>query len=289
MTIKHLRIFVTVCNLGSITAAANKLYLAQPSVSLAIRELEEHYGIKLFDRISKKLYITEPGKKLLNYASHIISLFDEMEKEIKNWDSSGLLRIGSSITIGNYLLPKFVQDFQKHYPNNKVQVTIDTSEKIESMVISNSIDFAFIEGIVHSTYIQYEKLMDDDLILICGPEHPLNYYNEVDIEMLKEYEFILREKGSGVREFFDSIMLLHGIEINPIWESVSTQAVIKAVSTGLGISVLPYHLVERDLKAGSIKQIEIKNVSLTRQFNIIYHKNKYLTNSMKEFINLCKI
>ncbi|GLC32015.1 LysR family transcriptional regulator [Clostridium omnivorum] len=289
MTIKHLRIFVTVCNLGSITAAANKLYLAQPSVSLAIRELEEHYGIKLFDRISKKLYITEPGKKLLNYASHIISLFDEMEKEIKNWDSSGLLRIGSSITIGNYLLPKFVQDFQKHYPNIKVQVTIDTSEKIERMVISNIIDFAFVEGIVHSTLIQYEKLMDDDLVLICGTEHPLNYYNEVDIEMLKEYEFILREKGSGVREFFDSIMLLHGIEINPIWESVSTQAVIKAVSVGLGISVLPYHLVERDLKAGSIKQIKIKNVSLTRQFNIIYHKNKYLTNSMKEFINLCKI
>ena len=105
MTIRHLRIFVAVCEEGSVTKAANKLYLAQPSVSLAISELEKFYGVKLFDRISRRLYLTDKGKQFLNYTKHIIDLFDELENGMKNWGSSGALRIGSSITIGNYFFP----------------------------------------------------------------------------------------------------------------------------------------------------------------------------------------
>lgn len=288
MTLKHLKIFVTVCDCNGITAAAEKLYLAQPSVSLAISELEKYYGIKLFDRISRKLYLTESGKQFLNYATHIVSLFDEMEKEIKNWDSFGMLRIGSSITIGNYLLPKYVQMFKQQHPNIKVQVTIDNSEEIEHRIMSNSIDFALVEGVIHSPQLKHNTFMEEELVLICGTNHPLYKLKEVKIEMLKDYEFILREKGSGGRELFDSTMLLHGMEIRPIWESVSTQAIIRAVSLGLGLSVLPNLLVEKDLKAGNIEQIKVKNLSLKHRFHVIYHKNKFLTNSAKEFINLCK-
>ncbi|QAA33605.1 LysR family transcriptional regulator [Clostridium manihotivorum] len=288
MTLKHLRIFVTVCNCNSVTAAAEKLYLAQPSVSLAIRELEEHYCVKLFDRISKKMYLTEPGKQLLNYANHIVSLFDEMECEIKDWDSAGILRIGSSITIGNYLLPEYIQIFKEKYPNIKMQVIIDNSEKIEQNIMANHIDFGLIEGVVHNPHINSHTFMEDELVLICGVNHPLSSFNEVEIEMLKEYEFILREKGSGGRELFDSTMLLHGMEVKPIWESVSNQAIIKAVSAGLGLSVLPYLLVKKDLESGIVKQIKIKALSLNRKFHIIYHKNKFLTTSAKEFIALCK-
>lgn len=288
MTLKHLRIFVTVCNCNSVTAAAEKLYLAQPSVSLAIRELEDHYCVKLFDRISKKMYLTEPGKQLLNYANHIVSLFDEMESEIKDWDSAGILRIGSSITIGNHLLPEYIKIFKNEHPNIKIQVIINNSEEIEHSIMSNHIDFALIEGVIHNSHINSQTFMEDELVLICGINHPLSSLSEVEIEMLKECEFILREKGSGGRELFESTMLLHGMEIKPTWESVSTQAIIKAVSAGLGLSVLPYLLVKKDLELGSVKQIKIKDLSLNRKFHIIYHKNKFLTKAAKEFIDLCK-
>lgn len=289
MTLRHIKIFVAVCECNSVTGAAEKLYLAQPAVSLAISQLEEYYGIRLFDRISRRLYITEPGKQFLNYATHIMSLFDDMEKEIKNWDSVGILRVGSSITIGNYLLPKYVQLFQEQHPQMKVQVVIDNSKAIEERVMANDIDFALIEGIIHNPQIECKKFMEDELVLICGNNHPLYNIKQLDIEMLKGYDFILREKGSGGRELFDSTMLIHNIEIKPIWESVSTQAIVKAVGAGLGLAVLPYLLVKQDLEVGNVRQIKIKDISFNRESYIIYHKNKFLTNSVKEFMNLCTI
>ncbi len=288
MTLRHMKIYVTVCECESVTAAAEKLYLAQPSVSLAIRELEEYYGVKLFDRISRRLYITELGKQFLNYATHIVSLFDEMEKEMKDWDSIGTLRVGSSITIGNYLLPQYVNRFNEQFPQMKVHVIIDNSENIEKRVMSNEIDFGLIEGITHNPQIISEKFMEDELVLICGKNHPFYNKEQIAVEVLPKYDFILREKGSGGRELFDSTMLVHNIEIKPVWESVSTRAIIKAVNEGLGLSILPYLLVKQDLESGTIKQIKIKDLTFKRHFYIIYHKNKFHTNSALKFMELCK-
>jgi DNA-binding transcriptional LysR family regulator len=283
-----MKIFVTVCECDSVTAAAEKLFLAQPSVSLAIRELEEYYGVKLFDRISRKLYITEVGKQFLNYATHIVSLFDEMEKEVKNWDNIGTLRVGSSITIGTNLLPSFVKLFKNNHPNIKVQVVIDNSQEIEKRVITNEIDFGLIEGNPHHPGIHSEKFMDDQLVVIAGKDHPITKKEEVSVCDLKHCDFILREKGSGGRELFDSTMLIHDIVIEPIWESVSTRAIIQGVSEGLGLSVLPYLLVKMELDHGIIQTINVSDISFQRQFNVIYHKNKFLTKSILEFLEICK-
>ncbi len=288
MTLRHMRIFVAVCQCNSVTAAAKKLFLAQPAVSLAIRELESYYGIRLFDRISKRLYITEQGKQFLNYATHIVALFDDMEKEIKDWDSVGTLRVGSSITIGTNLLPGYVKIFKSQYPQMNLQVVINNSEEIEKSIIANEIDLALIEGVVHYPQTVYEELMDDRLIIICGKTHPLNNCKEVQLKDLPKYDFILREKGSGGRELFDSTMLVNHIEVKPVWESVSTQAIIKAVIAGHGISVLPYLLVKQYLKSNEISEVKLTDVSFNRKFYIIYHKNKYLTNSARDFISICK-
>jgi DNA-binding transcriptional LysR family regulator len=288
MTLRHLKIFVAVCECNGITAAAEKLYLAQPAVSLAISQLEDYYNVKLFDRISRKLCITETGKQLLNYATHIVSLFNEMENSIENWDRTGIMRIGTSISIGNELLPKLINDFKKQYPELKIQVVIDNSENIENKVLLNDIDFGLIEGIIHSEQIKYEKFMDDKLVVVCGHEHPLAAEDEINIQTLKEYDFILREKGSGGRELFDSTIMINNIEIKPIWESISTQAIIKAVKHGIGISILPFLLVREELESGTLKAVKVKDISFDRPFYIIYHKNKYLTDISKAFLKLCK-
>lgn len=288
MTLRHMRIFVTVCQCGSVTAAAEKLYIAQPSVSLAIRELEEYYGIKLFDRISRKLYITDAGKQVLDYALHIVSLFDDMEKEIRNWDNIGTLRIGSSITIGNFLLTKYVKLFSESHPNMKVQVIIENSVDIERRIMANDIDFGLIEGIPHNPQIEREPFMEDEMVIICGQDHPLSKAGQICIRDLPRYDFIMREKGSGGRELFESTMLIHNIEIKPIWESVSTRAIVKAVSEGIGLSVLPYLLIKQDMDAGLIKSVTVKDLILKRNYYLIYHKNKLHTKSAKDFMALCK-
>lgn len=288
MTLRHMRIFVAVCKYNSITAAAEKLYLAQPTVSLAIKEMEAYYGVALFDRISHKLYLSETGKLFLSYATHIVSLFDELDTKIRNADTIGLLRIGASITTGSYLLPKLVSLFNISHPNIKVQVVIENSEELENRILANDIDFALIEGTVHNSQIEGEKMMEDKLVLVCGKSHVLAKADCVGIDQLQQYNFILREKGSGTRELFDSTLLVYGVSIKPSWESVSTHAIVNAVSEGLGLSVLPYLMVKEDIDAGRIKQLELKDIHFARSIYMIHHKNKFLPISATEFMSLCK-
>lgn len=288
MTLRHIKIFVAVCETGSATAAGEKLFIAQPSISLAISELEDYYGVKLFDRLSKRLYITEAGKYFLEYASHIIKIFEEMETGIRNFDTQGIIRVGASITIGNYLLPKYVESFKKLHPKIEVQAIIANSDTIEENLMKNNIDLALIEGIIHSPYLKSMQFKEDELVLICGLSHPLAENDEIDLEEIKNEDFLLREKGSAGREICDGLFATNEIEINILWESTSTQAIVRAVSSGLGLSILPYLLVKDNIERGEVKVIKIKDISLKRNFSIIYHKNKFLTNSAKDFIAICK-
>jgi DNA-binding transcriptional LysR family regulator len=287
MTLRHLKILVAVCETGKATAAGEKLYIAQPSISLAISELEDYYGIKLFDRIAKRLHITEAGKNFLQYATHIVGLFEKMEKEIKNFDAMGIIRIGASITIGNYLLPQYITQFKQTHPQMDVKVIIDNSEKIQQHVLFNQIDIGLIEGVVHSSYITQHKFRDDELVMICGNDHPFASRKNIEILKLQCESFILRETGSAGREIFDSTMTTYGLQISPAWESTSTQAIVRAVQANLGISVLPYLLVKDSLDRKEISLFQINGVRFQRSFSVIHHQNKFLTESARDFIALC--
>lgn len=288
MTLRHLRIFVAVCKHGSVTAAGKSLYLAQPAVSLAISELESNYGIVLFDRISNRLHITDQGRQFLDYATHIISLFDEMEESMKDWEYIGTLKIGSSITIGTHLLPKYINAFKEKYPQIKLKIRIENSAEVEKAIGGNEIDIGLIEGKVQSSQIIAQRYADDRLAIICGRTHPLFGKQNVDINELEKYDFIMREKGSGGRDLFDSTMLINNIELDYAGDSVSNQAIIKAVESGLGVSALPYLLVKSSLDKGELWEIKVTDVSLRRGFYIIYHKKKYLSKAATAFIEICK-
>ena len=288
MTIRHLKIFVTVSDCGNITKAADKLYVSQPSISVAIKNLEDYYNVKLFERMPRKLILTEAGKSLLEQARHIISLYDDMEKDAMNWDEFGLIRVGSSITIGNFLIPGYVKELKRRHKDMKISVFINSSNLIQKMILSDKIDIALIEGIPDDKRIKAIPFMDDEIIVICSTDHNLATAKNVTIDDLVENDFILREKGSGTREFFDSALLVKEHVINPIWESVSTQAIVNAVSLGLGISVLPKRLVENDVNEGRVSRVFVEDFELKRKFFIIHHTNKYITKAIKEFISICR-
>lgn len=288
MTLRHMKIFVAVCAENSITKAAEKLHIAQPAVSIAVKELEEYYGAKLFDRISKRIYLTDMGRNFLGYATHIVSLFDDLENNVRQWERSAKLRIGASITVGTHLMPQYVSTFYENHPQSSIDVFIGSSDLIEKKILQNDLDFALIEGTVHSDSILCDAYMKDRLAVICSPADPLCEKETVTIEHLLSRPLLLRETGSGTRELFDHVLASFEYTYTPAWESTSTEALINAAGKGLGISVLPYMLVQDELKKGAIAELRVENLHLDRGLHIIYHKNKRLTDLAKAFIEMCR-
>lgn len=287
MTIRLIKIFLEVFKMQNITKASENLHMTQPAVTRAIKQIESYYGVCLFERINHKLSVTETGKLLYSYAQHIVDSFDEMEKSLQNWDTFGILRIGASITLGNTYLVDIVSQFNDECPNIKVHCNICNSNDLQQSLITNNLDLALFEGTVNEHEIVSQELATDSLALIVPPNHPLLLNEKIYLSDLSKYDFILRESGSAVRTYIDNIFDIKGLIIEPIWESVSTQAIIKAVSKGIGISILPEILTKDDVSGGNIVKCKIQDETLERKFFIAWHKNKYLTQSAKKFIELC--
>ena len=169
MTLRHFRIFIEEASAGSITQAARNLYLTQPTVSTAVRELEEHYVTLFFDRINQRLRITGEGRRFLDYARHFIQMYDEMELAFSNSGISGILRICSSTNVGISYLPRFMQLFQETYPHVHTQVHIQTTAQTEAMLLIGTLDLAIVGGTIHSEQIALTPLFQEHYTAICAP------------------------------------------------------------------------------------------------------------------------
>lgn len=288
MTLRHMKIFVAVYQNSSITKASEQLHIVQPSVSLAIKELENYYGICLFDRIGRRIYPTVSGTKFYDYALHIVSLFDEMEQKVRNWDALGAIRVGASITIGNYLLPGIIREFKRQYPDIQVTVAIRNAETVERYVMDNKVDFALTEGEPQYEQLHQEHLLQDRFCLIVHPDHPLAHMGHVELKDLLDYPFLLREKGSASREMVESLFRARNHSLTSSWESASTQALVRGVANNLGISIIPSFLAQKDIENGIVVEVPIPDLKLYRHLSIIYHQNKYLSQSAKAFLDLCR-
>lgn len=288
MTIRHFTIFVMVCDTMNMTQAAERLYLSQPAVSQAIGELEQHYQVRLFERFGRKIYLTQPGEKLLNYARHIIKMNENVESEMKTLHESGSIRIGASVTVGAYVLPALVTDFKQGSPSTAIQVEERNTSKIETLLLKDEIDLGFVEGDIESKELITQCFWEDELFLICAPKHRFAQMSIIDPQDLAQEEFILREQGSGTRKTFEDQMREHHISWNCTWTCSNAETIKAAVIHGLGISAISKLAVQSELAAGSLCIKPIKGIRFLRQFKIVYHKNKYLTDTMKQLKELCK-
>lgn len=289
MTLRHMIIFRTVCDAGyNSTRAAEALHMTQPAVSLAIKELEQYYSVRLFDRIGRRLSITDAGRLFLQYATHIVDLFERMETGLRDWEAKGILRVGASITIGSQFLPNYVKEFSTQFPGTDVRVVVDQTDRLEKKLLANEIDLALIEGIAHDPNIVSEAYMEDHLSVICSVEKGWRQGQVVSLEEFKGQRFLLREHGSGTREVFDQAMEQVGVSITPAWEAMSTTALVNAVINGLGIAVLPHRMILPALNRGLIVTVRVQDLLFRRCFYIIHHKDKFLTASAKSFMELCK-
>lgn len=289
MTLRHMKIFCALCDaVCNTTKAAGHLNMTQPAVSLAIKELEQYYGIVLFDRIGRRLQITSAGENFLQYARRITAQFDDMEREMRNWDSAGILRVGASLTIGSQFLPHYVKAFSRRQPGTQIQVIVSSSDTLEQALMSNQLDFALIEGISHNPAMHMEEYMEDRLSIIASPQSGFRQDQVLPLDQFCRQPFLLREPGSGTREVFDRAAEAVGIYIRPIWESSSNTALIHAVVNGLGLAVLPQRMVQGALERGLVVSIGAEGIDLRRSFYIIHHKDKYLTPTVRAFLDLCR-
>lgn len=287
MTLRHMKIMVAVYQQGSVTKAAETLHLSQPAVSLALRELEEYYGVKLYAHVGRRISPTECGKAFYGYAVHIVSLMGELETHIRNWDRVGTVRIGSTITIGTYLLPGLIRQYQQEFPELRTEVRVCKALQVEQMILNNQLDLGVIETQPEHMELQAIPFLHDELQAVVSPELPLAKQAAVTIEELAAYPFLMREPGSAGRKELDACLALHQLRIRPAWESASNQALLKAVAEGLGVAVLPKQLVQSDAASGSVVMLPFRE-PMTRTLNIVYHPQKYLSESMRRFIDLCK-
>lgn len=289
MTLRHMKVFLTVYKTQNMTLAAEQLHLTQPAVTRVIKEIENYYGVCLFERLNRRLYVTESGRRLYAQALHLIDTFESMEKEMRNLDTFGLLRIGSTIALGSYLLPELIFIFQKQIPQIQVQVTVSNRRTLQKMLLNNQLDIALIEGGVDDSHLHGEAFGGDRLVLITPPYHPLLKKKDVTLLDLLAYPLLLREKNSSVRIFIEQLFAVEGLPpLNPHWESASTQAIVQAVSYGMGISLLPEPLVKRDILLGTVCTCPVVGADLCRQNYVVWDKHKFLTKATQEFIALCK-
>ncbi len=287
MTTKHMRIFLAVYEAESITEAARRLYMTQPAVSRTIQEVERYYGVRLFERINQRLYVTPAAKAFAAKARHIVATFDDMETTLRDWDELGVMRIGASITLGNFLLPRLAVRMKQLRPRLDLSVQIAQGEKIHTMLTNNEVDIAVIEHGLNDDDMVCQPFSGDQLIPVFSTEHPFSCRKSITLAELASQPLLMRERGSVGRNFLQSVFEHRQLQPKIIWESASTQALVRAAQAGLGVAILPEDLVHEDIEAGKVASTELSDETLKRTHYIVHHRNKYITAAMRDFICLC--
>ncbi|MBP2627716.1 MAG: transcriptional regulator, LysR family [Firmicutes bacterium] len=287
MTLRHLTIFLCVCDEGNMTVAGQKLHIAQPSVSQAIAELEKYYNIRLFERLGRKLFITLAGQQLITYARHIVHLCRETEEAMHGIHHNPMIRVGASVTVGTCILNDIIVEFRRQNPHVKMIATVNNTKIIEGMLLLDELDIGLVEGKIHSQGILSQSFMEDELVLVTGIFHPLTKKSRVKLADIDHTEFIVREEGSGTRELFESVMASRGISWRVAGVYNNAETIKKFISAGLGISVMSRMAVEKEVQRNELAIIEFDDVYFKRQFSIVRHKNKFIFPVLDDFIQVC--
>jgi len=296
MADRRLQVFQTVARLLSFTKAAEELHMTQPAVTFQVRQLEEQYNTRLFDRTHNRISLTDAGRKVYESAVHIFELYAEMDNAVRELTGNvgGVLILGASSTIAEYMLPVLLGDFKKVYPDVSIRLKVSNSDGIVSQVENNTIDLGVVEAPVNNKNLVVEQCRTDELVLIVPPGHELATRDKVSPKELISYPFICREEGSGTREVMLESMSADGgsaADLNIVMELGSLEAIKGAVEAGMGISVLSSATVVKELKLGSLVAIKL-DPPARRPFSFVHQKQKFRVRAMEELLsfarNYCK-
>lgn len=287
-SLRQLEIFVAISRTESVSRAAEELSLSQSATSTALGEFERQFSLQLFDRVGKSLRINEAGLQLLPRAVELLDRAKEIENQLEGHAGFGYMKIGATLTIGNYLATILVARFLQEHPESRIQLQVHNTRTIVQQIANHELDLGLVEGGCHHPDIEVETWIADELVVFSAPGHPLARQRKITMDQLLQEPWILREKGSGTRETFDHAFHNHHTRLKIRLELEHTEAIKRAVEFGLGIGCISRLALKDAFRRGSLVPLPAPRLDLGRYFYFLWHKQKYQTTGMREFLTLCR-
>ncbi len=288
MADRRLQVFHAVAKHLSFTKAAEALYMTQPAVTFQVKQLEEHFNARLFDRSHGRIKLTSAGELVYEYAERILNVSGELEARMAEMsgDIAGPLIIGASLTNGEFILPQVIGEFQASHPRVETRLTVGNSELIENRVADRTLDLGFIESPSHLSNLETRQICEEELLVICAPGSEIARMRRVTPAQLLDKPYVRREPGSGTREFADRYFRQHGVspdDLNAVMELGSTVAIKSVVETGLGYSIMSRTAIIKELRLGTLVAIALEP-RLIRILSWVCLKEQFRTRRLQTFV-----
>ena len=292
MADRRLQVFHAVARHQSFTRAAEALFMTQPAVTFQIRQLEEQYGTRLFERRHGSISLTPAGEVVLSYAERILALSDELDTRLGEMtgEMRGLLMLGASTMIAEFMLPSVLSEFNALYPQVRVRLIVANSESIAARVAEHSLDLGLIEAPTAMPELIADACCDDELVVICSPDYPLATLPRVGARALSDYEYVSREPGSGTREVSDAYFRAHHVAVEDLkmqMELGSPESLKRVVATGLGFAIVSRAVVEQEVQAGTLVAIPLKP-PLRRSLYLVQPDDRFRSRLVTTFIQFVR-
>lgn len=292
MADRRLRVFHAVAKHLSFTKAADALCMTQPSVTAQIKQLEEHFHIRLFDRTLGRISLTPAGVVALDYAERILGLSAELDQRLRDMSGkeAGPLLVGASTTIAEYLLPRVLGEFKAVHRAVVPRLFVGNSEQVQQRVAERTLDLGFIEGDSHMASLVTDICCEDELRVVCAPSHPLARSDIVPAAVLGEHAYVSREAGSGTREVIANYLQKCGLppdSLDVVMEASSPEALKGLVATGIGFSIMSRSTVSSELRNGSLVCVPLAP-PLLRNLSVVYPKERMQSKLVSAFLEFAK-
>ncbi len=283
-TLRQLQVFEKVASHLNYSRAAEELYLSQPAVSMQIRQLEEHVGLPLFEQLGKKIFLTEAGRELLNYSRTISQQLAEMEAmfdEMKGLEKGRLTL--SVVNTANSFAPQLLAKFCQRHTHINVSLQVANRDTILKHLAENSTDLAIMGRPPTEIDVSAEQFMDNPLVVIAAPDHPLAKLQRIKLARLADETFLSREKGSGTRSAMERVFAEHRIQPRIGMEVETNEAIKQAVQAGMGLGILSLHSIELELKTKRLAVLKVEHFPLMRHWYVVHRRNKRLSGAAQAF------
>jgi DNA-binding transcriptional LysR family regulator len=288
LTLRQLLVFEKVASHLNYSRAAEELYLSQPAVSMQIKQLEGHIGLPLFEQMGKKVFLTEAGRELFHYSRNISQQLAEMEAVFDEMKGLGQGKLTLSVVnTANYFTPQLLAQFCQKHPNINVNLHVANRDAVLKQLADNSTDLAIMGQPPDGLDISAELFMDNPLVVIAPPIHPLAKLKHVKFSQLAQETFLSREKGSGTRSAMERIFAQHHIQPRISMEMETNEAIKQAVQAGMGLGILSLHSIELELETKRLVMLNVEHFPLLRHWFVAHRSNKRLSSAalaFKEFL-----
>jgi len=287
ITLRQLHIFEAVARHSSISRAAGELHLTQPAVSMQMKQLEEQIGIPLLEQIGRRLYLTEAGHELRGFAQRFAAEASDLQSAMDQLRGleRGLLRI-SVVSTANYFLPPFIARYTDRHPGVRIRLQVSNREMVLAALTDNRTDIAITGRPPDMVDVVAERFMDNPLVVIANPRHPLARLSHVGLECLGEETLLMREPGSGTRAATEGYFADHGVTPTPGCELSSNEAIKQAVQAGLGLGVVSLQTLELELETGRLVVLPVEGFPIVRHWYVVHRRDKRLSAASQAFRNL---